>query len=169
MSKLKRDNLYLKFHHYSKPRLLAMFAAIRSAASYRGVTRAFSTTSRTGDLAKLTLIGRLGKEPEVKRTKNDMEFITYTVATNSYPPPNEDGERPPARTSWHRVLSFGETSNTYLKKLKKGSLVYVEANYELREPEPEADPSSPMGQRQIFLRHESIRVLSTPKSEDESH
>ncbi|KAF9263667.1 nucleic acid-binding protein [Marasmius fiardii PR-910] len=146
-----------------------MFSAIRSIASHRVVARAFSTTSRASDLAKLTLIGRLGKEPEVKITKNDVEFITYAVATNSYPPPTENGERLPPRTSWHRVLSFGEASNRFLKTLKKGSLVYVEANYELREPEPDADPSSPMGQRQIFLRHESIRVLSTPKSDDESH
>ncbi|EEB87108.1 hypothetical protein MPER_15680, partial [Moniliophthora perniciosa FA553] len=50
----------------------------------------------------------------------------------------------------------------------KGALVYVEAAYELREPEPDADPSTPHGQRQIFLKHESIRVLSTPKSEEES-
>jgi hypothetical protein len=37
--------------------------------------------------------------------------------------------------------------------LAKGSHVYVEANYELREPETGADPESPQGQRQIFLKH----------------
>ncbi|KAJ8086335.1 ssDNA-binding protein, mitochondrial [Marasmius tenuissimus] len=144
-----------------------MFAAIRSAASARGASRAFSTTTRTSDMAKLTLIGRLGKEPEVRRTKNDIEFITYAVATNSYPPPTESGERPPPRTNWHRVLSFGENANKFLRTLKKGSMVYVEASYELRDPEPEADPSTPAGQRQILLKHETIRVLSTPK--EESH
>ncbi|KAL0580790.1 ssDNA-binding protein, mitochondrial [Marasmius crinis-equi] len=143
-----------------------MFATLRSATSSRVSARAFSTTSRTADLARLTLIGRLGKDPEVKRTRNDIEFVTYTVATNAYAPANEGGERPPPRTSWHRVLSFADGSNRYLKTLKKGALVYVEAGYELREPEPEADPSSPMGQRQIFLKHESIKVLSTPKSDE---
>ena len=29
----------------------------------------------------------------------------------------------------------------------------MEANYELREPDPAADPNTPQGQRQIFLRH----------------
>jgi hypothetical protein len=55
--------------------------------------------------------------------------------------------------TWHRILSFGPSNNTYLRTLTKGSLVYVEANYELREPEPTADPDTPAGQRQIFLRH----------------
>lgn len=31
--------------------------------------------------------------------------------------------------------------------------MYVEANYELREADPTAEPESPHAQRQIFLRH----------------
>lgn len=69
--------------------------------------------------------------------------------------------------------------------LQKGSQVFVEANFELREPDPDADPDSPQGQRQIFLRHgilcfhvlirvlplssylaESIRVLKSPLKRD---
>jgi len=52
----------------------------------------------------------------------------------------------------------------YLLGLRKGSKVYVEANFELREPDAEADPSTPQGQRQIFLRHNSIVLLNPPKS-----
>ncbi|KAF5369756.1 hypothetical protein D9758_001338 [Tetrapyrgos nigripes] len=147
-----------------------MFAAVRSGAFNRAASRTFSTSSRrASDLAKLTLIGRLGRDPEVKFTKNNSEFVTYTVATTDYPPPPPDanGERPPARTSWHRVLSFNEGANKFLVSLKKGSRVYVEAGYELREPEPDADPTTPMGQRQIFLKHEHIRVLNTPKTPTE--
>ena len=40
----------------------------------------FSTSaSRAADLAKLTLIGRLGKDPEVKTTKTDKEYVTYVL------------------------------------------------------------------------------------------
>ncbi|KAF5393714.1 hypothetical protein D9757_000306 [Collybiopsis confluens] len=153
-----------------------MFAAIRTS-------RAFSTSAARADVAKLTLVGRLGRDPEVKQTKNNNEYVTYTVATRTFVPGAVDasGERPPPRTSWHRVLSFQESPNRYLQTLKKGALVYVEAAYELREPEPDADPTTPQGQRQIFLRHgkqflcslfqkterpfpiEHIRVLSQPK------
>ena len=42
--------------------------------------QAFSTSaSRAADLAKLTLIGRLGKDPEVKTTKTDKEYVTCVL------------------------------------------------------------------------------------------
>jgi hypothetical protein len=59
-------------------------------------------------------------------------------------------------------MSFNPGANNYLRTLQKGAQVYVEANFELREPLPEADPNTPQGQRQILLRHESIRVLKHP-------
>jgi len=37
--------------------------------------------------------------------------------------------------------------------MRKGSKVYAETTFELREPETDADPNSPQGQRQIFLKH----------------
>jgi hypothetical protein len=64
-----------------------------------------------------------------------------------------------SKTTWHHVLSFNPTANNYLRNLTKGSHVFVEANYELREPEPNAEPDSPQGQRQIFLRHGKYRLF----------
>lgn len=84
------------------------------------------------------------------------------------------------RATWHTILSFRESANAYLTTIQKGSQVYVEAAYELREPDRNAEPDSPAAQRQIFLRHgmylwslsvsilmassEAIKVLSRPKS-----
>lgn len=146
-----------------------MLSFSRRAVSAGISARAFSTTARRShDLAKLTLIGRLGKTPEVRTTKTDKEYVTYTVATSNYPPPppNADGTRADSTTTWHTILSFNPSVNNYLRNLQKGWQVYVEASYELREPDPSADPTSPAGQRQILLRHESIRVLKrTTKNE----
>ncbi|KAG9317168.1 hypothetical protein JVU11DRAFT_1360 [Chiua virens] len=127
-----------------------------------------STSARPYDLAKLVLIGRLGKEPELRTTKNDKEYVSYSVATSNFPPPppNPDGIRLENGVTWHHIVSFNPTQSNYLRTLSKGSRVYVEANYELRDPDPNADSSSPSGQRQIFLRHETIRVLSTPFQHD---
>ncbi|KAH9843958.1 single-strand binding protein family-domain-containing protein [Rhodofomes roseus] len=140
-----------------------MFAfSQRIAAATRASTRAFSTTpSRSADLAKLVLIGRLGKVPELRYTRNNKEYVQYTVATTNYPPPplNSDGTRNDPKTTWHSILSFNEGVNNYLRMLKSGSQVYVEANFELREPDPVAEADSPQGQRQIFLRHGSLTVL----------
>jgi len=148
-----------------------MFAAIRSAAVSRATARAFSTSSsRSADVSKLILVGRLGKDPEVRTTKNDKEYVSYTVATTNYPPPpaGPDGVRAESKTTWHHVLSFNPHVNNFLRNLQKGSQVYVEANFELRDPEPNADPDSPQGQRQIFLRHETIRVLKSSGSSSAS-
>jgi len=142
-----------------------MFTLLRQARPSRGLTRAFSVTpSRSSDVAKLILVGRLGKDPEVRITKNDKEFVSYTVATTNFPPPlrGPDGVRPPSKTTWHHIQSFNPNANNFLRHLQKGSVVFVEANFEVREPDPLADPSSNWGQRQILLRHESIRVLRGP-------
>ena len=98
----------------------------------------------------------------------------YTVATNNYPPPspNADGSkylallrggnttnecrnlvRPPPTTSWHTIFCFSSPSNTFLRTIPKGAHVYVEAAYELRDADPDAEAGTPNAQRQIFLRH----------------
>ncbi|KAJ7233139.1 hypothetical protein B0H12DRAFT_1192114 [Mycena haematopus] len=136
-----------------------MFSAIRTASASRATTRAFSTSTRSHDVAKLVLIGNLGRDPEVKMTKNDKEFVSYSVATTAVGPPWRTAYNALARevtTTWHRVMSFLPGSNKYLQTLKAGTKVYVEAAYEIREPDPEADPSTPQGQRQIFLRHGAV-------------
>ncbi|KAI6165016.1 hypothetical protein EDD17DRAFT_1754853 [Pisolithus thermaeus] len=134
------------------PPFIIMFSAARFAFS-NGQRRAFSTSSsRSYDVAKLTLVGRLGKDPEVRTTKSDREYVAYTVATTNYPPPppNPDGTRQEAGTSWHHLISFNPAQNNYLKSLTKGTQVYVEANFELREPDPNADSFTPAGQAPDF-------------------
>ncbi|KAF9569401.1 hypothetical protein CPC08DRAFT_602107, partial [Agrocybe pediades] len=113
----------------------------------------FSTSSSRANLARLTLIGRLVKDPETRLTKNQKEFVMYTVVTrNAASPPDANGERKYTST-FHNIMSFGEHQNKYLTTLKKGSTVFAETAFEIRDPEPGSDPTTPQGQRQIFLRH----------------
>ena len=45
-------------------------------------TQLFSTTAnRASDLAKLILIGRLGRDPEVRTSKHDKEYVSYVVVS----------------------------------------------------------------------------------------
>nr|GAT53830.1 single-stranded DNA-binding protein [Mycena chlorophos] len=131
----------------------------------RPAFRAFSTSARANDLAKLTLIGTLGRAPELKMTKNEKEYVSYSVATSTSAG-LVDGE-PTFNTTWHRIHSFMPGANTHLQTLKPGSKVYVEAMYDIREPDASADPTTPQGQRQIFLRHDTIKVISQPRPKDE--
>jgi len=61
--------------------------------------------------------------------------------------------RPDPGVTWHRVLSFNNSANNYLRNLLRGSRVYVEANLEIREPDRDAEPGSPAATRQVYLRH----------------
>ena len=61
--------------------------------------------------------------------------------------------RPDSGTTWHRILSFNQNANNYLRTLSRGSRVYVEANLEVREPVADAAPGSSQSMRQVFLRH----------------
>ncbi len=73
---------------------------------------------------KVTLIGRLGKDPEMSYTPNGLAVTKFAIAVNHYSK-SQTGERQ-EETWWYNITAFGkqaETSNTYLKK---GSRVYVD-------------------------------------------
>lgn len=44
-----------------------------------GNVQSFSSSQRYADMAKLTLLGRLVREPESRLTKNDKEYIVYVL------------------------------------------------------------------------------------------
>ncbi|KIO30511.1 hypothetical protein M407DRAFT_242166 [Tulasnella calospora MUT 4182] len=140
-----------------------MFSLARS--TFAKSVRTFSTSSPAGlrDLSKVTLIGNLVREPETRVTKNEKEYVSYTVATQTNRARGqEDSISPP---TYHRILSFIPTQNQYLSKIPKGALVYVEAELEVKEPDPEAEAGSFQAQRQIMLRHETLRVLRTSRKD----
>jgi hypothetical protein len=64
-----------------------------------------------------------------------------------------DVARPPSTTTWHTIFSFNPGPNTFLRTIPKGAHVYVEAGFELREADPDAEAGTPNAQRQIFLKH----------------
>jgi len=85
----------------------------------------------SGSINKVTIIGRLGKDPEVRRMTNGDPVVNLSVAT-SESWKDKFGERQ-ERTTWHRVVIF----NDHLAKvaenyLKKGSQVYLEGSLQTR-------------------------------------
>lgn len=71
----------------------------------------------------VTLIGHLGKDPDVK-TYGQNKKAAFTIATNdSYK--NQKGEKI-TDTQWHNVVLWGKLAGTAEKYLKKGQEVVVE-------------------------------------------
>lgn len=77
-------------------------------------------------LNKATIMGHLGRDPELKNTQSGTAVCNLSVAT-SYKP--RDGEE---KTEWHRVTAWGKTAENCGQYLSKGSLVYVEGRIETR-------------------------------------
>lgn len=75
--------------------------------------RAFSTT-RPSQLARLTLVGRLGADPELVETGKG-QVVRYVVGTSHGPKDNR-------QTSWFRVASFAPEGppRDYVLGLSKG-------------------------------------------------
>jgi len=82
-------------------------------------------------LNKATLIGRLGKDPEVRHLNNGDRVVSFSIATSERWR-DASGERK-ERTEWHNVVIFndklGEIAEQYLAK---GKEVYVEGKIQTR-------------------------------------
>ena len=76
------------------------------------------------------IIGRLGRDPELRYTHTGSPVASLNIATDeSYV--DRDGNKV-ERTEWHRVLVFQRQAENCANYLRKGSLVYVEGSLQTR-------------------------------------
>jgi single-strand DNA-binding protein len=86
----------------------------------------------TGSLNKATIIGHLGKDPEIRSFPNGGRAASFSIATSERWKDKESGERK-ERTEWHRISILNEGLVTVAEKyLKKGAKVYIEGKLETR-------------------------------------
>lgn len=84
-----------------------------------------------GSVNKVTLLGRLGADPETRHFQNGGQVTALSIAT-SEAWRDSRGERQ-ERTEWHRVSIFAEGLGKIAGQyLRKGSLVYLEGQLETR-------------------------------------
>lgn len=75
---------------------------------------------------RVTLVGNLGQDPEVRYSQSGAAITTVSVAT-SESWKDKDGELQ-ERTEWHRVKFFGRLAEVAGEYLKKGARVYIEGS-----------------------------------------
>lgn len=74
---------------------------------------------------KATILGRVGKEPDIRTTTSGSKIATLTVATSEFWR-DKNGDKQ-EKTEWHRVVIFNEGLVSVVQKyLKKGAQVYIE-------------------------------------------
>ena len=86
-------------------------------------------------LNKVTLIGNLGADPEVRSTTGGNRVATFSLATSrSWSGPSGDKQE---KTEWHRCVVWNSKASTLAdvveKYCKKGDRIYVEGRIEYRQ------------------------------------
>jgi single-strand DNA-binding protein len=80
---------------------------------------------------KVILLGRLGRDPEVRNFQNGGRVVNLRLATSERYKDREGN--PQERTEWHSVAIFNERLGEVAEKyLRKGSEVYIEGQLETR-------------------------------------
>jgi len=75
---------------------------------------------------KVILVGRLGKDPEIRSTPSGTTVAKFSLATDDrYTDKNGEKQE---RTEWHNITMFGKLAEICGQYLRKGKLVYVEGS-----------------------------------------
>lgn len=81
-------------------------------------------------LNKVIMIGRVGREPEMRYTPSGRPVTTYTIGiTRSWN--SSDGERH-YETDWFNVVAWGNLAEICKQHLTKGQLIYIEGRLQTR-------------------------------------
>ena len=80
---------------------------------------------------KVTIVGHLGNDPEVKYMPSGGAVTNISVATSESWKDKQTGQ-PQERTEWHRIVFFNRLAEIAGEYLKKGSQVYVEGSLRTR-------------------------------------
>ena len=117
------------------------------------------------NLNKVMLIGRLGRDPEVRFLENGTAVAKLGIATTESYKDKNSGEWKDL-TEWHDVVLWRWLAERAEKQLKKGSLVYIEGKLKHRKYQKEGEETS----RKITeIVADSFRLLSKRENADNGY
>jgi single-strand DNA-binding protein len=83
---------------------------------------------------KVTILGSVGRDPEMKFMPNGNAVVTISVATDESYTDKSSGQKV-EKTEWHRMTAFGKLAEIMGQYLKKGSKAYFEGKLKTNEYE----------------------------------
>lgn len=83
-----------------------------------------------GGINRVTLIGHLGSDPELRTVSDGIALATVNLATTEYWT-NKEGQSQ-SRTEWHRLVLWRQLAALAQQYLTKGSKIYVEGKLQTR-------------------------------------
>lgn len=85
---------------------------------------------------KVILVGRLGKDPEVRNLDNGASVANFTIATSESYKDRTTGEKKEI-TEWHNIVLWRGLAEIAQKYLHKGDMIYIEGKLRTRSWEKE--------------------------------
>lgn len=85
---------------------------------------------------KVILVGRLGKDPEVRHLENGATVANFSMATSETYKDKTTGDRKEI-TEWHNIVLWRGLADVAAKYLHKGDMVYIEGKLRTRSWEKE--------------------------------
>jgi len=76
------------------------------------------------------LVGRLGKDPDVRTLESGNKVASFSLATSEHWK-SKTGEKQ-ERTEWHNIVVWGKTVDVVEKYLHKGDMAYIQGNIRTR-------------------------------------
>lgn len=80
---------------------------------------------------KVIIVGRLGKDPEIRHLESGVAVASFSVATSENYKDRTSGERKEI-TEWHNVVLWRGLAEVAEKYLNKGDMVYIEGKLRTR-------------------------------------
>jgi single-strand DNA-binding protein len=77
---------------------------------------------------RVTLLGNLGKDPEVRYTQSGTAVASFSIATSSSFKDKQDQWQ--EKTEWHNITAWARLAEIAKEYLHKGSKVYIEGRLE---------------------------------------
>lgn len=79
---------------------------------------------------KVILVGRLGKDPELRYTPSGTAVVTFTMATDERYKDRDGNQQ--SKTEWHNVVAWRQLAEICGKFLHKGKQIYIEGKIQTR-------------------------------------
>ena len=80
---------------------------------------------------KCILLGRVGKDPEIKQFDGGNK-ASFSIATTERGFTTKDGKEYPEKTEWHNIVCWKGLSTIVERFVKKGDLIYLEGKITTR-------------------------------------
>ncbi len=122
----------------------------------------------SGSVNKVTLVGNLGRDPEVRAMQNGDKIVQLSVATSDRWKDKNSGEQR-ERTEWHRVVIFNDALGKIAEQyLKKGSTVYLEGQLQTRKWTDQQSGQEKYTTEVVLQRYRGELTLLGSRSENQT-